>query len=176
MAGNEGAGRASRIVMIMGVAGSGKTTVGERLAARLGWPFFDADAFHPPQNIRKMARGLPLSDEDREPWLEAIHDAMVAHVARGESAVFTCSALKRCYRERLSHGLEPYLVWVYLKGEYELIQARMQARQEHFMKPALLKSQFDALEEPEGVLTLSVAAPVDALVDTIAAQLAASGS
>ncbi len=173
MAGDES--HEPRIVVIMGVAGSGKTTVGERLAARLGWPYSDADAFHPPQNIRKMAQGTPLSDEDREPWLAAIHDAMAEHVAQDESAVFTCSALKRCYRERLSQGLEPYLVWVYLKGEYALILARMQARQEHFMKPALLKSQFDALEEPEGVLTLSVAAPIEALVDAIVAHLTPEG-
>jgi gluconokinase len=159
---------------VMGVSGSGKTTLGQALAAKLGWRFADADAFHPPANLRKMAAGRPLDDADRRPWLEAIAAWLQAH--RDEPAVVTCSALKRAYRARLS-GVR----WVYLKVPREVLAARLGARTGHFFSPALLDSQLAALEEPaaeEGVLTLDGTRAPEALVDDAirALNLAATGS
>ncbi len=135
------------VIIVMGVASSGKTSIGERLAARLGWPFRDADSFHPPENVAKMAGGTPLNDEDRKPWLAAIAawiDDLRATEAHG---IVTCSALKRAYR-RVIIGDRSDVALVYLKGSRELIGQRMAQRQHHFMPTALLDSQFAALEEP----------------------------
>lgn len=153
------------IIIVMGVSGCGKTTVGQQLADRLGWPFFDGDAFHPPANIDKMSRGIPLTDDDRWGWLAAIADRMRELIAQDRSAVFACSALKQKYRDQLS--IDPAVRFVYLKGSYDLIWSRMQQRAGHYMKPNMLASQFEALEEPRDALTLDVAAPVGALVDQI---------
>lgn len=164
------------VVVIMGVSGVGKTTVGRALAQRLGWPFRDADAFHPPANVEKMRRGEPLDDADRAPWLDALHRAMADHLERGEPAVFTCSALKRAYRDRLARPPASNLFWVHLKGEPDLIEARLRSRRGHFMNAGLLRSQFGALEEPGDALTLDVSEPPEHLAETIAAQLPMPGA
>ena len=153
------------IILVMGVSGSGKTTVGQRLADRLGWPFFDGDDFHPQANIDKMACGEPLTDEDRWPWLDALGDLMDTLTEEGRSAVIACSALKKAYRQRLSGG-RPAVTIVYLKGTFDLIRSRM-AMRAHFFRPELLQSQFDALEEPDDALTVPVDAPPEAIVQTI---------
>ena len=151
------------IVMVMGVASSGKTTVAQGLAAALGWPFRDADSFHPPANVAKMSAGIPLQDADRWPWLDAIADWMAAQAREGISAVVTCSALKRAYRDRLraAKGADQpiNLRLVHLHGTQALLAARIAARTAHFMPPALLESQFRTLEVPgpdEGAITISV--------------------
>ncbi len=147
------------IIVIMGVSGCGKTTIGQQLADRLGWPFFDGDAFHPPANIDKMSRGIPLDDEDRAGWLAAIADRMRELLAVGQSGVFACSALKQKYRDQLH--VSDQVKFVYLRGDYDLIWSRMQQRPGHYMKPNMLASQFEALEEPHDALTLDIEQPPD---------------
>lgn len=139
----------------MGVSGSGKSTVGGLLAQTLGWQFYDGDDLHPPENIAKMSRGIPLSDRDRQPWLLALRN-LIDDVRQNKShAIIACSALKRAYRESLQ-GEKQDILWVYLKGSYEWIWQRMQQREQHFMKAELLRSQFESLEEPENVLTIDI--------------------
>lgn len=156
-------------LLLMGVAGSGKTTTAQRLARHLGWSFRDGDTFHPPANIAKMQTGQPLTDEDRWPWLDAIAgwmDELADGDARG---IVTCSALKRSYRQRLLTG-RPQARLVYLKGSYDLIADRMQRRRNHFMPVSLLQSQFEALEEPRGVeraVIVNVAMPPSRVIDRI---------
>ena len=153
------------IVLVMGVAGVGKTTIGEALARALGWRFIDADAYHPPQNVAKMRAGVPLEDADRWPWL-----ARLNKILRDENdAVLACSALKAAYRARLAQGLKSFRV-VYLHGERELIHARMQSR-DHFMPAALLESQFAALEPPADAIAIDVTAAPSACVHHIVARL-----
>jgi len=139
----------------MGVAGSGKTTVGRQLAADLGWRFDDADGFHPPANVAKMSVGQPLTDDDRTPWLAAIRRHIDACLARGESAVVTCSALKAAYR-RVLIGNPARVRLVHLHGTREQLWARISARQNHFMKPAMLDSQLAALEFPADALIVDI--------------------
>ena len=161
------------VVIVMGVASSGKTSLGERLAARLGWLFRDADSFHPPENIAKMAGGTPLDDEDRKPWLAAIAAWIDELRSKGEHGIVTCSALKRRYREVII-GSRPDVALVYLRGSRELIGGRMAARQHHFMPPALLDSQFAALEEPgpeEKPLVVSVELTKDAIETEVLERL-----
>jgi gluconokinase len=135
------------IVVVMGVSGSGKTTIARGLAGQEGWILLEGDQFHPPANIAKMKAGTPLSDEDRLPWLHAIAAREDELLAIGQSAVVACSALKRSYRQILIGG-RANVVLVYLRGSHELIAERMKARKDHFMPPALLDSQFATLEEP----------------------------
>ncbi len=164
---------AAMILVIMGVSGSGKTTIGEKLAARLGWQFADGDDFHPPHNVQKMRSGQPLTDDDRWPWLRAIADWIDARRETGENAIVACSALKRSYRDLLLGG-RPGVHLVYLKGDIELIRQRMTQRRGHFMPTALLQSQFDALEEPtseERGVTVSIDATRDEVVTQILAAL-----
>jgi len=144
-----------RVIGVMGVSGSGKTTVARGLAQRLGWVFLEGDAFHPAANVEKMARGIPLDDDDRWPWLQRLREAIAQTRTdyRDLGVVVACSALKQAYRDRLSGG-DDEIVWVYLKGEFERLQQRLQARSDHFMPPTLLASQFAALEEPHEALTL----------------------
>lgn len=156
----------TRIVAIAGVSGSGKTTVGRYLAAQLGWQFWDGDDLHPEANIRKMQQGIPLTDDDRWPWLDAIRDRICHTLEAGEKAVITCSALKQVYRDRLSHEC-PELTFVYLKGTYEQIYERVANRPRHFMPADLLASQFRDLEEPVGVLTLDVSENIEAIARAI---------
>ncbi|HTQ30148.1 MAG TPA: gluconokinase [Opitutaceae bacterium] len=156
------------IILLMGVAGSGKTTVGRRLATGLGWSFADADDFHPPANIAKMSAGIPLTDGDRAPWLAAIRDHVEACLARGENAVVTCSALKESYRRIIV--VDPARVkLVHLRGDFDLLLRRLDRRRDHFMKKDLLQSQFAALEPPREALVLDVARPPEKLVADIRA-------
>lgn len=159
-----------RLILVMGVAGSGKTTVGSRLAAALGWTFYEGDAFHPPENIRKMAAGVPLDDADRAPWLDRLRALLADCLARNQRAVLACSALKESYRQRLSQGL-PGLRFVYLTGDPDLIASRLAHRQGHYMKPGMLASQLAALEEPQDALRLDIQADPDTLVRTIRERL-----
>jgi gluconokinase len=161
------------VIVVMGVASSGKTSLGERLAQQLGWPFRDADSFHPPENVAKMAGGTPLNDDDRKPWLAAIAAWIDDLRATGKNGIVTCSALKRAYR-RVIIGDRPDVALVYLQGSRELIGARMAQRQHHFMPPALLDSQFAALEEPgedEGPLVVSVELSKDAIESEVLTRL-----
>lgn len=158
--------RAPRFIILMGVAGSGKTTVGRILAETLGWEFYDGDDFHPPENIAKMAAGFPLNDADRLPWLETLHDLIASRLGEGRSLVLACSALKERYRQTLLNGNEGGQV-VYLKGSYDLIRSRMLGRSGHFMKPELLQSQFETLEEPIDAVTVDISRPVNEIVKDI---------
>jgi gluconokinase len=144
------------VVLLMGVAGSGKTTIGRQLAAGLGWGFADADEFHPPANVAKMSAGIPLDDTDRAPWLAAIRRYIDARLERNENAVVTCSALKEKHRAVLL-GHRAQVKLVYLRGTRELLWSRISSRQGHFMKPAMLDSQLAALEEPGNALVIDIA-------------------
>jgi gluconokinase len=153
------------VVVLMGVSGSGKTTVGRLLAARTGATFYDADDFHPQANVEKMRRGVPLTDEDRRPWLEALRALVASCLERGERAVLACSALKEEYRRRIL--LDGRVKLVYLKGDYALIKERLKKRSGHFMRPELLDSQFDALEEPRHALQVEADARPEEIVEAI---------
>ena len=158
------------IVIIMGVTGVGKTTIGELLAARTGWSFYDADDFHSPANVEKMRSGIPLTDDDRWPWLDRLNSLLREAEAKGESAILACSALKQRYRDRLQHGLKD-VRWVYLSGEFDLISARLKARKGHYMNPALLQSQFEALEPPADALCIDIDARPEVLAERVAKGL-----
>jgi gluconokinase len=153
----------------MGVTGSGKTTVGTLLAAQLVWEFADADQFHPAANVDKMARGIALTDADREPWLTALHNAIVQWLADGKNVILACSALKRSYREKLGMGGEVRLV--YLKGSYDLIAGRLRERHGHFATEAILADQFAALEEPDEAIVVPVQASPRQIVSEIRRRL-----
>jgi gluconokinase len=142
------------IVLLMGVSGSGKTTVGKLLANNLGWKFEDADGFHSPANIKKMSQGIPLTDEDRQPWLASMASAIRDWLKRSENVILACSALKQKYRDRLL--IDPQVKLVYLRGSFDLILSRMQQRGSHYMRPDMLRSQFEALEEPQDALTVDI--------------------
>jgi gluconokinase len=141
------------IVVVMGVTGAGKTTIGSRLAADLGWPFHEGDGFHPQANVEKMSRGVPLTDEDRRPWLDGLAALIDGLAARGESAVIACSALKESYRRRLRGG-HPEVVFVHLDADPLLIAERLGARTGHFAKADLLPSQLATLERPEHAIAV----------------------
>ena len=160
-------------LVIMGVSGSGKSTIGQALAARLGWRFEDGDSFHPPGNVAKMSAGHPLTDEDRWPWLRAIADEIDRVCAAGGRLVIACSALRRDYREILVHGRNDVRI-VYLNGTQPLVASRLGERKGHFMPPGLLASQFATLEPPdadEHAVGVSIDAPVEKIVDDILEQL-----
>lgn len=161
-------------IIVMGVAGSGKTTIGEKLAQRLGWPYEDGDKFHPKANVEKMSAGHPLTDEDRWPWLRAIAAEIDKVGAEGGHVVIACSALKRAYRDVLVHGRADVRI-VYLDGTQDLIAGRLKARKGHFMPATLLESQFKTLQPPgadEHPVTVSIDASVDAIVGDILRKLA----
>ena len=154
------------VILIMGVAGSGKTTIGQKLAAALGWQFADADNFHSPANIAKMSAGQPLDDADRAPWLAALRAFIDERLARGENAVLACSALKASYRDVLI--ADPARVrLVHLQGSPDLLQRRLRGRHGHYMAPAMLDSQLATLEPPPHALTLDIAHSPDELVSEI---------
>jgi carbohydrate kinase (thermoresistant glucokinase family) len=162
-------GGTPRVIVLMGVSGSGKSTIGKRLSRTLGWPFRDADSFHPPANVEKMSRGIPLTDEDRAPWLAAIADWIDECLHTGEPGIVSCSALKRSYR-RVLIGKRTGVALVYLHGSFALISDRMSRRKGHFMPTALLQSQFETLQEPsaaEHALALSVHLPPKVIVERI---------
>ena len=152
--------------VIMGVSGSGKSSLGKALADHLGWDFYDADDVHPPANVAKMSSGIPLTDEDRAPWLASLHDLIESCLREDRPGVLACSALKERYRQTLLSG-NAGVQLVYLKGSYELMRSRMVHRPGHYMKVNMLQSQFDALEEPQNALTVDAARPLDELVSQI---------
>jgi gluconokinase len=154
------------ILVIMGVSGSGKSTIGQSLAAELGWSFFEGDDFHSAANVEKMANGIALTDADRADWLAALAQLIHNLSGDGHSGVLACSALKQSYRETLGQNISN-VQFIYLKGDYDLILKRLQARQGHYMRPELLKSQFEALEEPGQALVVDVASPVAIIVRQI---------
>ena len=161
------------VIVVMGVSGSGKTTIAKGLAAAEGWTLLEGDSFHPPANVAKMAAGTPLTDEDRWPWLRAIVAAIDAYRARGENAVVACSALRKAYRDILI-GDRRDVRLVYLKGSRALIAERLRARKGHFMPPALLDSQFRTLEEPgpdENPITVEIGGTPDQIVRAIMERL-----
>jgi gluconokinase len=160
------------IIVIMGVAGSGKTTVGELLASELHCRFLCGDALHPPANVDKMAHGIPLTDADRAPWLAAIHTRIVESFQRGDNLVVACSALKQQYRDTLNRGVA--ITWVYLKGSDRLIRERLQHREHHFMKPQMLASQFADLEEPVDAIVIDIAVEPAVAVRQIMSALPAA--
>ncbi len=153
------------IIVLMGVTGSGKTTVGRLLAVDLGWAYLDADDFHSALNIRKMKSGIPLNDDDRRPWLESLRETVRDYLARSEDAVLACSALRESYREFLL--LDEQVKLVYLKGDYRMIQQRLAERHDHYMDPALLDSQFETLEEPSEGLRIDASSDPAAIVSII---------
>ena len=164
----------------MGVCGCGKTTVGQALANRLGWPFFDADDFHPPANVAKMAKGVALTDTDREPWLDRLAAEMRAVARKGRHAVLACSALKESYRRRIAQGLQnpgaegegdAEFRIVYLKGDAKTIGPRLALRSGHYMPSSLLASQFAALEEPDDAMVIDIRQTTEAQAAQIAAAL-----
>jgi gluconokinase len=168
------------VIVLMGVSGCGKSTIGAALSERLGWPFRDADSFHPPANIAKMSRGIPLNDEDRSPWLAAIAQWIDARCAAGNPGIVSCSALKCVYRSRIV-GTRDGVRLVYLKGDMDLIGRRLRTRKDHFMPASLLESQFAVLEEPEPdeqPLIVSIASSPQGVMDTIieGLQLAPEGA
>jgi len=168
------AGPSLAAVVLMGVSGAGKSTVGRIIAERLGCPFRDADSFHPRANIEKMASGHPLTDDDRWPWLRAIAAWIDEHRAAGTTCVVTCSALKRAYRDIITSKQRRDVRLVHLKGDFGLIEGRLKARTGHFMPPALLTSQFDALEQPaadEHAITVSIDAAPEKIAEEVLKRL-----
>ncbi len=154
------------IAIVMGVSGSGKTTVGKLLAQSLDWDFSDADDFHPPANIEKMSLGIPLEDADRLPWLLQLQTTIDWWLLENKNVVLACSALKAFYREMLCRN-EQRIKIVYLKGDFELLAARLKTRENHYMKADLLSSQLDTLEEPEDAIIIDASQPVEVIVGQI---------
>ena len=156
-------------ILVMGVTGSGKTTIGTLLSAAMGWPFYDADDFHSPENVRKMASGVPLTDEDRGPWLEELHQLITQHNQRRENGVLACSALKEAYRRILSTDSD--VAVVYLKAHPNLIRSRLESRRGHYMPPRLIESQFLDLEEPSEAIIIDAAGSPEQTIEAIRSQL-----
>ncbi len=159
------------ILLIMGVTGSGKTTVGRMLAERLGWVYLDADDFHSPSNKEKMHQGIPLTEADRIPWLDAMHAALQAEAAQGKGVVLACSALRQEYRERLMAGLDVKLI--YLRGSRELIATRLAKRMNHFAGVPILDDQFAVLEEPHDAVVVDISETPEQMVDEILRKIGA---
>jgi gluconokinase len=161
------------IIVLMGVSGSGKTTIGTMLADAIQCSFLEGDSLHSKENIEKMSRGIPLTDSDRAPWLTAIRDHILRFSKRGENLVVGCSALKQEYREFIARDVP--ITWVYLKGSAELIRSRLKHRSSHFMKAYMLASQFEVLEEPSDAIVVDVSPPPSAIVEEILARLRKPG-
>ncbi len=154
------------VIIVMGVSGSGKTTIGKMLAESLGWPFLDADDFHPAPNVVKMSRGIPLNDADRIPWLERLRSEIQMQLIRGQSVVVACSALKKSYRRILSPENEAPL-FLYLKGDSKLLRSRLESREGHFMKVNLLTSQLETLEVPDDAIVIDIIPPPETVIRSI---------
>lgn len=158
------------VLILMGPMGCGKTTIGKMLAEKLGWPFYDADDFHPKENLEKMQTGIALTDEDRKLWLEKLRANIQRWLKHGQSTILACSALKQAYRDIL--GVNQSTVrTVYLKGSYELLRKRLEERQHPYMDKNLLRSQLDTLEEPKDGLTVDISATPEIIVGTIIKSL-----
>ncbi len=157
----------AKLIVVMGVSGCGKTSVGTALADVLSLPFFDADDYHPTANKKKMQAGIPLEDSDRIPWLERLNSLCQSHLESG--LVMACSALKQSYRDLLSKDIQ--IEWVYLKGSFELIFQRLEARHHQYMPSSLLQSQFDTLEEPKEAIEVSIDQTIESIVLQIKEQL-----
>lgn len=158
------------IIIVMGVSGSGKTTIGKQLAESLGWEFSDADTFHSPENVEKMRNGIPLTQTDRLPWLKSLQTAIAQWLQADKNVVLACSALKQSYRQFLLLD-NSRVKLVYLKGSYQLIYQRLQERQDHYMSVKLLDSQFDLLEEPTDAIAVDISAPTPDILQTIKSAL-----
>ena len=156
----------ARAFILMGVAGSGKTAVGTRAAERLGWVFLDADDFHPQSNVEKMRHGIPLTDEDRKPWLERLHQELKNRLGAGTSLILGCSALKDAYRSLLHQGL-PAINFIYLKVDHDTVLDRLRHRQAHFFPKELLDTQFATLEVPKDALVVNANLPLDEVVQQV---------
>jgi gluconokinase len=154
-----------KILIVMGVSGSGKTHIGQQLATELNWPFFDGDDFHSPENIQKMTQAIPLTDADRDDWLNSLQKLVRRQITTDQPAVIACSALKKSYRDRLK--INSSVEFIYLQGSYELINRRLTERSGHYMPADLLESQFETLEEPHNALAIDVAKSSDEIVQTI---------
>lgn len=159
------------IIVLMGVSGSGKTTVGKELARQLDWTFVDADDFHLAANVEKMHRGIPLTDADRRPWLAAIHERLLEAARRDENVILACSALKHAYQEYLQHEEPERIYFVYLRGTEELIRQRLANRKGHFMNPNLLHNQFETLEPPENAIRVDINPPPQEIAAEIRRKL-----
>jgi gluconokinase len=157
------------VILVMGATGAGKTTVGKLLARRLGWNFLDADDFHSSANREKMHRGIPLSEADRAPWLEAIHDELVRRNDEGQDLVLACSALKQVYRDTLGSGLKMKIVL--LRGSAEQLRRNLAARENHFAGENLVPSQLATLEEPSDALVEEISLPLEEIVERICSRL-----
>jgi len=158
------------VIIVMGVVGAGKTTIGKLLASELGWDFADADDFHPKSNVERIRQGIALTDQDREPWLERLREALVGWIGAGENVVLACSALKRAYREKLYVG--PQVQFVYLKGSAALIAERLRARKGHFAGESILASQIADMEEPEAAIAVDIKGTPEQIVAEIKKALA----
>jgi gluconokinase len=158
------------ILLVMGVSGSGKNTVGEPLAKRLGWKFIDGDDYHPPENVKKMAAGIPLQDADRWPWLDRLNGIL----RQEENAVVACSALKEAYRRQLLAGIADCAI-IYLRGSFELIRRRVEQRKHRYMPASLLKSQFETLEPSAKAIDVDISLDVETNVNAIVEQLRTRG-
>ena len=164
----------TRFIIVMGVAGCGKTTVGKSLAKHMGWDFYDADDFHPPENIAKMANGIPLNDADRSPWLASLRNLISSSLIENRPGVLACSALKESYRQQLLTDSDDAQI-VFLKGNYDLIWSRLSMRNDHYMKPQMLQSQFETLEEPANTLTVDISKSINDIVQEILIGLTLQG-
>ncbi len=158
------------VIIVMGVSGSGKTTIGQALASTLGWGFNDADDFHSAANVQKMKKGLPLTDADRQPWLRNLRTAIEKWTRDGPGHVLACSALKAAYRDILGRN-DPEVKFVYLQGSFDLISQRLKERKSHFFNPALLLSQFEALETPENALVIDASREPQEIVQAVVQQI-----
>ena len=159
-----------RFFIVMGVSGCGKSSVGKSLSEHLGWDFYDADDFHPRENVLKMTNGIPLDDSDRAPWLASLNDLILSSLKANRPGVLACSALKERYRQELTKNTDGVQL-VYLKGSYDLIWSRMKKRVDHYMQPHMLKSQFDALEEPTNALVIDISMPLNEIVQKIISDI-----
>jgi len=159
----------TKVLVVMGVSGTGKTTVGKLLSEQLGYPFFDGDDFHPEKNIKKMASGKPLNDDDRKGWLLKLNQLALEEQDTG--AVIACSALKKTYRSLLRAGMGSGIQFIYLNGSFDLVKSRLKNRKDHFMPIALLKTQFEALEPPSRAISVSIAQKPDLIVQEVLKQL-----
>lgn len=158
------------IILVMGVSGSGKTTIGEMLAKSLNWEFCDADALHPPANIEKMKHGIPLDDADRKPWLQTLAKVIAQWLQEDKNVVLACSALKAAYRQLLLQDKKRMRI-IYLQGDARLIQERLRSRLDHYMPPELLQSQLETLEEPFDAIYVDVSQPPEVIVQAIKTKL-----